>query len=80
MDAIIASHPEGLDWSILMTASLDHALWIHRPFRADEWLLFDIRAGGLNDARGLAMGTIHTRDGVHVASLAQEGVVRSPKA
>jgi acyl-CoA thioesterase-2 len=80
MDAIIASHPDGLDWASLMTASLDHALWIHRPFRADEWLLFDVHAGGLHDARGLAMGTVHTREGIHVASLAQEGVVRSPKA
>jgi len=79
MDAIIASHPLGLSWDTLMTASLDHALWIHRPFRADEWLLFDLRAGGLHDARGLAMGTVHDRLGTHVASIAQEGLVRSPR-
>ncbi len=79
MDAIVASHPLGLSWDTLMTASLDHALWIHRPFRADQWLLFDIGAGGLHDARGLAMGTVHTVDGVHVASIAQEGLVRSPR-
>jgi acyl-CoA thioesterase-2 len=79
MDAIIASHPLGLSWDTLMTASLDHALWIHRPFRADQWLLFDLKAGGLHDARGLAMGTVHTADGLHVASIAQEGLVRSPR-
>ncbi len=79
MDAIIAAHPQGLSWEDMMTASLDHALWIHRPFRADEWMLFDIRAGGLHDARGLAMGTVHSRDGRHIASIAQEGLARSPR-
>ena len=79
MDAIIASHPRGLAWNELMSASLDHALWIHRPFRADEWLLFDLRAGGLHDARGLAMGRVHDRAGRHIASIAQEGLARSPR-
>lgn len=79
MDSIVAAHPDGLAWDQLMTASLDHALWIHRPFRADDWLLFDLVAGGLADARGLAMGTVHTRDGRHVASIAQEGLARSPR-
>ncbi|MPY94545.1 MAG: acyl-CoA thioesterase II [Acidimicrobiia bacterium] len=79
MDAIIASHPQGLAWDELMSASLDHAVWFHRPFRADEWLLFDLNAGGLHDARGLAMGTVHDHQGRHVASVAQEGVVRSPR-
>jgi acyl-CoA thioesterase-2 len=79
MDAILASHPQGLAWDQLMSASLDHAVWFHRPFRADQWLLFDLRAGGLHDARGLAMGTVHDQLGRHVASVAQEGVVRSPR-
>jgi acyl-CoA thioesterase-2 len=79
VDAIIASHPDGLAWDQLMSASLDHAVWFHRPFRADEWLLFDLHAGGLHDARGLAMGTVHDLAGRHVASVAQEGLVRSPR-
>ncbi len=76
MDAIALSHPLGLDWERLMTASLDHAVWFHRPARADQWLLFDLRGHGLVNARGMATGTVHTRDGVHVATIAQEGLIR----
>lgn len=76
MDAIALSHPLGLDWDRLMTASLDHAVWFHRPARADQWLLFDSRGHGLVNARGMATGTVHTRDGVHVATIAQEGLIR----
>ncbi|MFN0028238.1 MAG: acyl-CoA thioesterase [Acidimicrobiales bacterium] len=76
IDAIAMSHPLGLDWDKLMTASLDHAVWLHRPARADQWLLFDMRGHGLVNARGMATGTVHTRDGAHVATIAQEGLVR----
>jgi acyl-CoA thioesterase-2 len=76
MDAIVLSHPLGQDWEQLMTASLDHAVWFHRPARADEWLLFDVRGHGLVNARGMATGTVHDRRGVHVATIAQEGLVR----
>jgi acyl-CoA thioesterase-2 len=59
-----------------MGASLDHAVWFHRPARADEWLLFSVEPASNAGARGLARGTIHTRDGVLVASVAQEALLR----
>lgn len=57
-------------------ASLDHALWFHRPFRMDEWLLYDIHSPNANNARGLSWGKIYSRDGRLVASVAQEGLLR----
>lgn len=57
-------------------ASLDHALWLHRPLRVDEWLLYACDSPSMQDSRGLARGSIYTRDGVLVASTAQEGLVR----
>lgn len=59
-----------------MTASLDHAVWFHRPIRADEWILMDLRAISNSGARGLAMGTMHTRGGVLGVSIAQEALIR----
>lgn len=64
----------------VMAASLDHALWFHRDFRMDEWLLYDQQSPAAFGGRGLALGRFYTRDGVLVASVAQEGLVRySPK-
>jgi acyl-CoA thioesterase-2 len=60
----------------LMTASLDHALWFHRPFRADEWLLYVQESPAAAGARGFARGMIYTREGRLVASVAQEGLMR----
>ena len=57
-------------------ASLDHAVWFHRPARADEWLLFSVDPVSNAGARGLARGTFHTADGVLVASIAQEALLR----
>ena len=57
-------------------ASIDHALWFHRPFRADEWLLYDIDSPSASGARGFARGSIYSRDGRLVASVAQEGLIR----
>jgi acyl-CoA thioesterase-2 len=57
-------------------ASLDHAMWFHRPFRADEWLLYAMESPNASGGRGLALGRFFTRDGALVASTAQEGVVR----
>jgi acyl-CoA thioesterase-2 len=57
-------------------ASLDHAIWFHRPFRADEWLLYSCDSPSAQGARGLARGSIYTRDGILVASTAQEGLIR----
>lgn len=80
MDAIILSHPKGFNWEELMTASLDHAIWFHRPVRADQWLLFDMSGHGLVNARGMATGSVHSVDGIHLATVAQEGLVRSPRS
>ncbi len=64
----------------VQAASLDHAVWLLRPFRADEWLLYDQQSPAAAGGRGLAAGRIFTRDGTLVASVVQEGVVRfSPK-
>ena len=59
-----------------MGASLDHALWFHRPFRADEWLLYAQDSPNMHGARGFARGLIFTADGTLVASVAQEGLLR----
>lgn len=59
-----------------MTASLDHSVWFHRPIRADEWVLMDLRTISNSGARGLAMGTMHTREGVLGVSIAQEALIR----
>jgi acyl-CoA thioesterase-2 len=60
----------------LQVASLDHALWFHRPFRADEWLLYAQDSPNSGGARGLTRGLIYGRDGSLVASVAQEGLIR----
>jgi acyl-CoA thioesterase-2 len=62
-----------------LIASLDHALWIHRPFRIDEWLLFTFLPTSVSAGRGLSRGLVHTREGVHVATLTQEAIMR-PRA
>lgn len=64
----------------MVMASIDHALWFHRPFRADEWLLYDVESPSASGGRGFARGSIYSRDGRLVASVAQEGLmrVRSP--
>jgi acyl-CoA thioesterase II len=60
----------------LMMASLDHAMWFHRPFRADEWLLYDQSAISASSARGLASGSIFTAEGQLVVNVVQEGLIR----
>lgn len=60
----------------IQAASLDHALWIHRPFRVDEWLLYCMTSPNASNARGLASGRIFSRDGRLVASVMQEGLTR----
>lgn len=60
----------------IMGASLDHAVWFHRRARVDEWLLYDVHARAGGGARGLGIGTMHTVAGEHVATTAQEGLVR----
>ncbi|HEX6246721.1 MAG TPA: acyl-CoA thioesterase II [Nocardioidaceae bacterium] len=60
----------------MQSASLDHTIWFHRPFRADEWLLYDQVSPTAVGGRGLAFGRLFTEDGVLVASVAQEGLIR----
>ncbi len=72
----LAAHPAVPNWDLVFTASLDHAIWFHRPLRADDWLLYELRGGGVADSRGLAVARVFDRDGVHVASLAQEALAR----
>jgi acyl-CoA thioesterase-2 len=57
-------------------ASLDHALWFHRPFRIDDWLLYDLDSPSAQGARGLARGNIYDRNGILIATVAQEGLIR----
>ncbi|MBW4329391.1 acyl-CoA thioesterase II [Stakelama sp. CBK3Z-3] len=68
----------GLHWTShkLQSASLDHALWLHEDFRADEWLLYSCDSPWTGHARGFNRGQIFTRDGRLVASVAQEGLIR----
>lgn len=70
----------GLSWMTpgMSVASLDHAMWWHRPVRVDEWLLYVQESPSAQGARGLATGKIFSRDGQHVATVAQEGMIRIP--
>ncbi|WP_343527138.1 acyl-CoA thioesterase II [Sphingomonas sp.] len=70
--------PHGVNWLIdnMQTASLDHALWLHEPFRADQWLLYTTDSPWAGHARGFNRGRIFTADGRLVASVAQEGLIR----
>ncbi|KAI7849771.1 thioesterase-like superfamily-domain-containing protein [Circinella umbellata] len=61
---------------ISMMASIDHSMWFHAPARADEWLYYDINSPRSNDGRGTAFGRIYNREGVLVATCAQEGIMR----
>ncbi|MGV9300151.1 acyl-CoA thioesterase [Amycolatopsis sp. NPDC003676] len=76
LDSVLARH--GVYWDVdkVLGASLDHALWFHRPFRADEWFLYDSTSPSASGARGLATGRFFTRDGLHVATVVQEGLLR----
>lgn len=73
-----ATFPHGISYyqPNVQMASLDHALWFHRPFRADEWLLYSIDSPSVQSSRGLARGQIFDRSGRLVASTAQEGLIR----
>ena len=76
LDTALVPHGRTLFEKEFMAASLDHALWLHRPFRADEWLLYAQDTPNLHGSRGFCRGLIFTRDGTLVASVAQEGLVR----
>jgi acyl-CoA thioesterase-2 len=76
LDTALVPHGRTLFEKEFMAASLDHALWLHRPFRADDWLLYAQDSPNLNGSRGFSRGLIFTRDGTLVATVAQEGLVR----
>ena len=76
LDSVLVRH--GAYWGLdnVLGASLDHALWFHRPFRADEWFLYDCASPSASGARGLATGRFFTRDGTLIATVVQEGLLR----
>ena len=79
LDSTLLNH--GLAWGTgdVLGASLDHAMWFHRPFRADEWWLYDQESPWTGAARGLSRGSIYTRDGALAVSVVQEGLLRTPR-
>ncbi|MFF8425885.1 acyl-CoA thioesterase II [Streptomyces sp. NPDC016566] len=80
LDAVLLAHGRG-GWAVgdVVGASLDHAMWFHRPFRADEWLLYDQESPSAHGGRGLGQARIYTQDGQLAISVIQEGVVRVPR-
>ncbi|KNB49595.1 acyl-CoA thioesterase II [Streptomyces caatingaensis] len=80
LDSVLLAHGRG-GWAVgdVVGASLDHAMWFHRPFRADEWLLYDQESPTSQGGRGLARGRIFTVEGSLAVSVTQEGLVRVPR-
>ncbi|MCZ0979714.1 acyl-CoA thioesterase II [Streptomyces diastatochromogenes] len=80
LDSVLLAHGRG-GWAVgdVVGASLDHAMWFHRPFRADEWLLYDQESPTASGGRGLGQARIFTQDGRLAISVIQEGVVRVPR-
>ncbi|WP_037676400.1 acyl-CoA thioesterase II [Streptomyces griseus] len=80
LDSVLLAHGRG-GWAVgdVVGASLDHAMWFHRPFRADEWLLYDQESPSAHGGRGLGQARIYTQDGKLAISVIQEGVVRVPR-
>ncbi len=76
LDTSLFAHGRAIFDHDLQVASLDHALWFHRPFRADEWLLYAEDSPSASGARGFTRGSLFDRNGLLVASVAQEGLIR----
>jgi acyl-CoA thioesterase-2 len=76
LDSSLLAHGRSIFDRDLQVASLDHALWFHRPFRADDWLLYAQDSPNSSGARGFSRGEIYARDGRLIASVAQEGLIR----
>ena len=74
--AVMNRHASRANWGNTITASLDHSIWYFRDFDFDDWLLYAIETPNAYGARGFAKGNIFTRDGILVASVAQEGLLR----
>ena len=79
LESVLKRH--GLSWAHrgLNTASLDHAMWFHAPAQVNDWMLYVQHSPAAQSGRGLAMGSIFSKDGVLLASIAQEGMVRVPE-
>lgn len=75
LDTSLLPHGKSV-FSAMQGASLDHAMWFHRDFRVDDWLLYVLESPSASGARGFNRGSIFTRDGKLVASVAQEGLIR----
>jgi acyl-CoA thioesterase II len=73
--------PHGGSWfdPSLFMASLDHAMWFHRTFRADDWLLYEQDSPNATNGRGLSRGLVFTRQGTLVATVMQEGLIRTAR-
>ncbi|HTR14215.1 MAG TPA: acyl-CoA thioesterase II [Roseiarcus sp.] len=76
IDAALVTHGRTIYDSRIQIASLDHAMWLHRPARADDWLLYVEDSPSASGGRGLVRGLLYARDGTLVASVAQEGLIR----
>ncbi len=76
LDGVLAQHGLTYGTSSVQLASLDHAMWFHRPFRADEWLLYDVSSPSTSGGRGLGIGKFFDRGGDLVATVVQEGLMR----
>ncbi len=76
LNTALAAHGRSIFDHTLQIASLDHALWFHRPFRADEWLLYAQDSPNASGGRALTRGQLFTRDGRLIASVCQEGLIR----
>lgn len=76
LGSTLVAHGTHVSHPTMQSASLDHTIWFHRPFRADDWLLYDQVSPSASGARGLALGRLFTEDGTLVATVAQEGLIR----
>ncbi len=79
LDTAVMAHANSWDDDRFMIASLDHAMWFHRPLKADEWLLYHQRSPSAQAGRGLAEGFIYRRDGALAVTVMQEGLIRPVK-
>ena len=76
LDSVLVRHGLAPGLDDIAMASLDHAMWFERPFRADEWLLYSTRSPSASGGRGLASGRFYRADGTQVCSVVQEGMIR----
>lgn len=72
-----AARPHGLTWKLSVGASLDHAVWIHRPLQLADWVLYVTESPVAHAGRALLQGAMYTGDGVRIASVAQQGLLRA---